>query len=244
VTVGPVTADGKGLPNAPPNPLLSQKLLHAAFGLAQGADSDVAQDADKGEYFVVQVQKVIPPNPPGLEEPGVRPILIQAYTQQAIVGALQKKASAAIAAIQKGQTFEAAAAANGAQVAHQVGLQRVTAQQYAQTLGQEFLLQTFQAKAGQLFMAGSDPLKGFVVARVDAIHPADPGKAAVILESVRQRANQDYLRALVGAVRDASVRWIRPGTDIDIARNAMGADPAMVARATAKPAAKGAALAR
>ena len=244
VTVGPVSADGKGLPNAPPNPLLSQKLLHAAFGLAQGADSDVVQDADKGEYFVVQVQKVIAPNPPGLEEPGVRPFLTQAYYQQAIVGALQKKAAVAIAAIQKGQTFEAVAAANGAQVAHQIGLQRVSAQQYVQTLGQEFLLESFQAKAGQVFSAGSDPLKGFAVARVDAIHPADPSKAAIILESVRQQANQQYLRALVGAVRDASVRWVKPATDIDIARNAMGADPAMVARATAKSPAKGAALAR
>ena len=244
VTIGPVTADGKGLPNAPPNPLLSQKMLHVAFGLAQGADSDVEQDSDKGEYFVVQVQKVIPPNPPGLEEPGVRPILIQAYLRQAIVGALQKKANAAIAAIQKGQSFEAVAAANGAQLTHQIGLQRVTAQQYAQTLGQDFLVKTFEAKAGQLFFAGSDPLNGFVVARVDAIHPADPSKAAVILEAVRQHATQDYLRALVGAVRDASVQLVKPATDIDIARNAMGADPAMIARATAKSAPKGASLAR
>lgn len=244
ITVGPVTVEGKGLPDTPPNPLLSQKLLHAAFALAQGADSDVEQDTGKGEYFVVQVQKVIPPNPPGLDEAGIRPIVTQAYYQQAIVGGLQRKAAAAIAAIQKGQSFEAAAAANGAQVAHQVGLQRVTAQQYQQTLGQDVLLQTFQAKAGQLFSAGSDPLKGFVVARLDGVHPADPSKAAVIVEAVRQRADQGYMRSLVTAVRDASVRWIKPTTDIDIARTAMGADAAMVARATAKPASKGAGLAR
>lgn len=244
-TVGPVNEDGKSLPNAPANPLLTPKLLHAAFGLAQGADSDVEQDSEKGEYFVVQVQKVIPPSPPGLEEPGVRPMLTQAYYQQAIVGGLEAKANAAIAAIQKGQSFEAAAGTYGGRVTHQVGLQRVSAQQYQQTLGQDFLMRIFQAKAGQLFFAGSDPLKGFVVARVDAIHPADPTKTAVILQAVRQHESQDYLQALVTAARDASVTWVKPVTDIDIARNAMGADPAMIARATAKPASgKGAALAR
>ncbi|HUO11878.1 MAG TPA: peptidyl-prolyl cis-trans isomerase [Caulobacteraceae bacterium] len=232
VTVGPVTADGKDISSPQPNPILSPKLLHTAFGLSQGADSDVEQDADKGEVYAVHVDKIIPPNPPNIDEPGVRPMLTNAYYQQAVVSALQSRAQAAQAAIEKGETFEAAAA--GAQVAHQVGLQRITAQQYQQTLGDEFLGQIFAAKPGAVFIAGSNALKGFVVARVDAIHTPDPNQVAMLLEAVRQRQNGTYLESLGGALREVAVKWIKPRTDLDLARNAMGIDPAMVARLSPK----------
>ena len=245
VSVGPVTAEGKDLISGQQNPVLSPKLLKTAFDLAQGADSDVEQDADKGEVYAVHVDKVIAPNPPGLDEKGVREFLTQAYYQQTVVAALQKKAADAQAAIQKGETFEAAAAAAGSQLGHQLGLRRIAAQQYETALGQDFLSQLFSAKQGQIFSAGSDPLKGFVVARMDAIHAADPKQVASVLDAVNQRADQGYLQALAGTMREAAVKWIRPVTDLDLARTAMGIDPAMVARDTPKLiSSKGAGLAR
>jgi peptidyl-prolyl cis-trans isomerase D len=230
VSVGPVPANGKNPLTGQVDPLLSQKLLASAFQLQQGGDSDVEQDADKGEYFAVHVDQVIAPNLPSLDEPGIRPMLTQAYMQQSIIGALQKKSDDAQAALKKGATMEAVAASYGAKVAHQVGLQRAAAQQYEQTYGQAFLASVFGAKAGQVFGVGSDPLKGLVVGRLDAVRPADPKQVAQVLDLVRQRGNQAYLEALQEAVRQAAVRMIKPHTDLTLARNAMGVDDAMAAR--------------
>ncbi|HTX50066.1 MAG TPA: peptidyl-prolyl cis-trans isomerase [Caulobacteraceae bacterium] len=234
VTVGPVTADGRDLTSPQPNPVLSPKVLKTAFGLAQGADSDVLQDADKGEIYAVHVDKIIPPNPPSLDEPGMRARLTQFYMQQAVVAVLEKRAADAQAAIQKARSFEAAAAAAGGRVAHQPNLQRKDFQRYEQAIGPALANQIFAAKPGVVFSAGSDRMRGYVVAKVDAIHPADPKQVAQVLDLVRQHANNGYLESLAGAVRELAVNWIKPRTDIGLARDAMGIDPAMVARLSPK----------
>jgi peptidyl-prolyl cis-trans isomerase D len=231
-TVGPVTADGKDLSSPQPDPNLTPKVLATAFQLPQGGDSDVSQDADKGEYFAVHVDQVLPPAPPGLDEKGVREFLTQAYYQQTIVGALDKDADAAEAALGKGQTIEAVAATYHAQVAHQVGMTRAAAQSLEKTFGQPFLAAAFAAKPSGVFHAGSDAMKGLIVARLDAIHPGDPKQVAAVLEQLRQRNADAYLKSLEDAVQQASVQMIHPQTNIDLARNAMGADAAMIARAS------------
>lgn len=239
VAVGPVNAEGKDL-QGQVNPALSPKLLATAFQLGQGADSDVSQDADKGEYFAVHVDQVLPPAMPNLDEPGVRPAMTQAFIQQTVVTTLQQKAATAQAALQKGQSFEAVAATFGAQVSHQLGLQQANAQQQEAALGRAFVGSAFQTKQGQLFTAGSDPLKGFVVARVDAVHAADPKQVAAILEVIRQRSGQSYAAGLQQSIRDASVRMVKPNTDLALARDAMGVDKAMAARADKAAAGAGA----
>jgi peptidyl-prolyl cis-trans isomerase D len=230
VAIGPVGADGKDL-QGQVNPALSQKVLATAFQLSQGADSDVEQDADKGEYYAVHVDQVLPPAMPSLDEPGVRPAMTQAFIQQAVVGALQQKAAAAQAALQKGQTFEAVATGYGATVSHQLGLQQANAQQQEQTLGRAFVGSAFQTKQGQYFTAGSDPLKGFVVARIDSVHLADPKQVAAILQVLQQRSAQTYVAGLQQAIREAAVKMVKPNTDLALAREAMGVDAAMAARA-------------
>jgi len=230
VAIGPVGADGKDL-QGQVNPALSQKTLATAFQLSQGADSDVEQDADKGEYYAVHVDQVLPPAMPSLDEPGVRPAMTQAFIQQTVVTALQQKAAAAQAALQKGQTFEAVASGYGATVSHQLGLQQANAQQQEQTLGRAFVGSAFQTKQGQFFTAGSDPLKGFVVARLDAVHVADPKQVAAILQVIQQKSAQTYVTGLQQAIREAAVRMVKPNTDLALAREAMGVDAAMAARA-------------
>ncbi len=231
--VGPVTADGKDVSTGQPDPAVSRKLLASAFQLAKGASSDgVEQDSGKGEYFYVRVDQVTPPGPPTLAEPGVRAMLTQAYFQQAIVGALEKKGADAQAALAKGKTMEAVAAVYGAHVAHQVGMTRAAAQQLVQTLGQDFLAAVFDAKVGATFVAGSDPLKGYVVGRLDAIHPADPKQAATLLDALGERNAQRYLQGIDDATRQAAVRMVKPRTNLKLARSVMGIDEAMVRRAT------------
>jgi peptidyl-prolyl cis-trans isomerase D len=252
ISIGPVTADGKDIATGQPDPQVSPRLLKIAFDLAQGADSDVEQELpdkatgadNKGESFAVHVEQVIAASPPALTDPGVRPALAQLYMQQTVVAALQKKATAAQAEIQKGQSFEAAAAAAGGHVTHQLGVRRAAAQQYQQMLGQEFLAQMFGAKVGQIFLAGSDPLKGLVVARLDAVHPADPDQIASVLPAISQRADQSYLGGLASAIHAAAAKMIKPRIDLALARTAMGVDPTTIASLTAKPAVKGAGLAK
>jgi peptidyl-prolyl cis-trans isomerase D len=243
VTVGPLTADGKDLVTGQVAPIVSQKLLKAAFSLQQGGDSDIEQDADKGEYFDVHVDQVIAAGPPRLDEPGVRQAVTQAFVRQSILESLAKLAAAAVKDIQSGQSFEAVAAKNGGEVAHQLGLQRIAAQQYEATLGAQLLGAIFAAKQGQVFDTLSQPLKGVVVARLDAVKPADARQAAAFLDIERRNMTQGYLEGLQGAVRQAAFKDVKPSTDVDLARNVMGVDATMLARINAKPA-KGAALAK
>jgi peptidyl-prolyl cis-trans isomerase D len=240
VHVGPVPADGKDPVTSQVDPMLSPKLLANAFQLTQGGDSEVEQDADKGEYFAVHVDQVLAPNLPNLDEPGIRPALTQAYMQQTILGSLKQKGDDAQAALKKGATFEAVAATYGATLAHQVGLQRAQAQQFAQTFGQPFLAVTFDGKTGQVFAVGSDPLRGLVIGRVDAVRPADPIQVAQVLEAVRQRVTSAYLEGLADAARAAAVKMVKPRSDLTLARNAMNVDPAMAARVDKAAAAAGA----
>ncbi|HWF78749.1 MAG TPA: peptidylprolyl isomerase [Caulobacteraceae bacterium] len=229
ISIGPVNAEGKDL-QGQVNPALSPKVVATAFQLSPGGDSEVSQDAAKGEYYAVHLDQVLPPAMPSLDEPGVRPAMTQAFIQQTVVTALQQKAATAQAALQKGQSFEAVAATFGATVSHQLGLQQANAQQQEATLGRALIGSAFQAKQGQVFTAGSDPLKGFVVARLDAVHPADPKQVAAILDVTRQRSGQAYVAGLQQSIRDASVRMIKPSTDLALAREAMGVDAAMAAR--------------
>ncbi|MFI4935404.1 MAG: peptidyl-prolyl cis-trans isomerase [Caulobacterales bacterium] len=244
ITIGPITADGKDLATGQPDPQATQKVAAAAFSTAQGADSDVAQDTDKGEYFAVHVDQITPPSPPTLDEPGIRQGLTQIYYQQIVTGALKKKADAAIASIKAGGSFEAAAAAAGGHVTHQLGLQRITVQQYQQTLGDDFLGPAFGGKAGDVFEALSPPLKGEVVARVDAVRPGDPTQIARLIDAVRQHADPQYLQAIAATVRVAAGKMVKVRTDLTLARTTIGVDAAMVAKVTAKTPAKGAELAK
>ena len=65
----------------------------------------------------------------------------------------------------------------------------------------------------------------------------DPKQVASVIPMVSPRAGQSYANGLQQALHDAAVKVVKPTTDLDLARSAMGVDAAMVARATAKPAA-------
>jgi peptidyl-prolyl cis-trans isomerase D len=230
LVVGPVPADGKDPLTGQVDPALTPKLLANAFQLRKGEDGDVQQDGDKGEYFAVRVDQVVPPSLPSLDEPGIRVLMTRAFMEQAVVTALQQKGAEAEAALKQGKAFETVAAGYGAKVAHQVGLQRGNAQQYVQTFGQDFLAIVFGQKAGAYFTVGSNALNGFVVGHLDAVRPADSRQVAQVLELLRQRGSQSYLEGLQQATREASVKLIKPSTNLKLARDAMGVDPAMAER--------------
>jgi len=247
-TVGPVTADGKDIATGQPDPLVSPKLLKTAFALPQGGDSDVEEDADKGEYYAVHVDQVIAPSPPALTDKGVRAALTAYYRDQEVGQALQKKALAAQASMARGQSLDAAAAADGARVMRQAGLRRIAETEYDKTLGPQLMQQAFAVKAGASFVAPSAPLQGLVVGRVDAVHAADASQIGEVLPALGQQMDRAYLDGLAATVHEAAVKSVKPTTDLALARQAVGVDAATLARLAPqggeKGGAKGAGLAQ
>ncbi|MBV9996997.1 MAG: peptidylprolyl isomerase [Caulobacteraceae bacterium] len=230
VSLGPINNQGQGLTAAQPDPRLTQKVLQTAFRLAQGADSELEREADKGEYYAVHVDQVVAQHPLNPATPEERQLLTQIYLQRALTKAVQARADAALAAIRGGASLESAA--KGARIYHQVGMQPLGAQQYAQSLGPTFVARVFQAKAGELFSAPAGPV--MLVVRVDAIRPADAKAMADHFAAARAEINQSYLEGLAGTTVSASARLIKPRTNLALADAAMGADPAMLARARPK----------
>jgi peptidyl-prolyl cis-trans isomerase D len=234
VTIGPVSANGQVEGSPTLSPLLSQKLLATAFQLPAGGDSELEQDADKGEYYAVHVDKVIAPAPRSLDEPGLRQQLTQYYFEKALLDGEQAIAAKAEAAIAKGQSLEAAAASVHGQIGRLPGVQEVAEQQYVRVLGSKFLLNIFEAKPGEVFSGVT--ARGVVVARLDAVRPADPGQVAALIASFRPQFTQAYLGEITDAMAKAAVDEVKPRTNLDLARQVMGVDAATLARATAKPA--------
>jgi hypothetical protein len=151
--------------------------------------------------------------------------------------ALQAKADGLVAEIKAGGSVEAAAAKVGGHVVHQVGLERIAAQQY-QALGRDFLGKIFDAKPGDAFAAAAPT--GAFIAKLDAVRPGDITQTARVIEAIRQRISEDYLKDLEAAAKAASVPMIKPATNLTLARKTLGVDAAMLAKAGAKPAAGGA----
>jgi peptidyl-prolyl cis-trans isomerase D len=242
ISVGPINDQGVDQTTGQPNPALSPKLLKTAFGLPQGGDSDVEQDADKGEYYAVHVDQVVAPSLPSLSDPRVRAALTRYYIEKARFEALQHKADAAVAALKTGQSISTVAESMGGSVTHLTDLKANSADEYRKTVGDDALRAMFGAKSGTSFSAASQPLGGFLVGRVDAIRPADPSQVALLL--ALQDESKAYLQGLSQAARRAAVALVKPQTDLALARSVIGVDAATLAKVNAKPAAKGAGLAK
>ena len=231
VSVGPFDANGVGLDHKP-IPLLSDKIVKATFAQGPTDESDL-QDAGTGEYFALHVDKIIPSALPALAE--VRPQLIQAYISQTFLTALRAKVDGLVARIKKGETIEQVAASVGGHVVHQQGLQRLKAQQY-QAMGKEFLQGVFGVKPGEAFAAGATG--GVYVAKLDAVRAGDPTTTAKVLEGIRGRVSQDYVRDIFAAGQSAAHDQIKVTLNLPLARQAIGVDPNLAKTGAAKTGAK------
>jgi peptidyl-prolyl cis-trans isomerase D len=217
VTLPPLTAQGQTLQRQQAQ--IPAKVLQAGFALQAGQDSDIV-DLGQGEYAALQLDKIVPPSPPPLEE--VRPMLARFMMQQALMKALQAKADAIAAAVRKGQSMEAAAAANHATLGHGVGVLRSAANQ---SFSGALLSQVFSAKPGEV-VSGPDVKLGMVVAKLNAVVPASGQQAAQATADARQAASQATVQDFAAAVRAAAAAAIKPKIDYAKARAAVGgADP-------------------
>jgi peptidyl-prolyl cis-trans isomerase D len=226
-SVGPVTDKGLDI-NGQPNPALDDRILKAAFAQAAGQDGDL-QDEGKGEYFALKVEKVLPPALPALADR--RPQLTAAVERDELRTELKAKSNALMDEVRKGATMDKAAAEVGGTVVRQTGMERIKAREY-QALGQEFLEGVFGVKAGELFAAGGQ--NGIYIAKVDAVRPGDPSQTARLLEAVRPRASAAFIKDQMAALETAAREDYKVTTNLAAARQALGVDPAVIAKSPAK----------
>lgn len=219
-TVTPaVTAQGQPLQGAPVAGL-SPKLLQTAFDLAQGADSELIQD-QPGEYFVVHVNRVIPPALPTVDE--VRAPLTQSFIAREYESRLKALADQLAARIRKGETVDAVAASIGAHTGSVANLNRISAQREVATLGQALVGSILGAKVGEVVIAPGPG--GIFVAKVDALRNGDVAVLAGMTNQARGQITndlgQEYENRIIQAARDATGLKLFP----DNAKRAIGAAP-------------------
>ena len=228
ITLGPVTAQGMDA-EGKANPVLSDKILKAAFAMPAGQDGDL-EDVGSGEYFAVRVERIQPPALPSLADK--RPQLARALMNEELLTALKAKAKDLMAVARKNGNLDAAAAQAGAHVVQDKGMQRLKAQQY-QALGREFLENVFAVKPGEVFAAGGQG--GIYIGRVDAAHPGDVQQTAQLAAAVRSRASQAYADDVLSAVQNAARKDLKATLNLPLARQTLGVDPNLLSKGSAKP---------
>jgi len=226
ITLGPVTA--KGLDEAgKPSPMLTDRILKAAFTAPAGQEGDLNDDAGPGEYFALKVEKVLPPALPSLADK--RAELTRAYMMQTLITELKAKAAELQAIAKKDGNLDAAAAKVGAKVQHEAGMTRLKAEQ-DQSLGREFLQQVFGAKAGDVFPAGGQT--GVYIARLDAVHPGDPKQTAEMVAVIRSRASQAYAEDLLEAIQAGARKDLKVTINRNLALQTLGVDQSALPKGT------------
>ena len=217
-TLPPITAKATTLQGAQVG--IPPKLLQAGFALQAGQDSDIV-DLGQGEYAALRLEKVVPPSPPSLDE--VRPLLTRFMMQQDLLKRLQARADAIAASVSKGQTLQAAAAANQATVAQADHVLRAAA---GKAYSNELLSHLFLAKPGDV-VTGPDLKVGVVVAKLQTVSPASAQGSAQTAADQRQAATQSMVQDFAAAVRTAARDVIKPKVDYAKARQALGVEPGL-----------------
>jgi peptidyl-prolyl cis-trans isomerase D len=220
VSIGPITAKGQSRTKQPEG-VLSEKVLKIAYTLPQGVESEV-QDEGSGEYFIVKVDKIAPPQPPSVQD--FHAELSQMYIRQETLTRMAAKAEDVLAKTKKGMTFEAAAASVGGQVQHVAGVNRADANIY-KSLGAKLAERMFAAKSGEVF-AGANEQGLVMVAKIDAIQPSPPAEAARMAGSYRAPVSKQLFQEGYRISQQVARDKVKPKTDLARARLAIGATAA------------------
>jgi peptidyl-prolyl cis-trans isomerase D len=215
-TTPPVSAQGTTLQNQ--RFPLAPKLLQTAFTLQPGADSDIV-DLGQGDYAVVRLDKIVPPAPPPLDQ--VRPQVIQYMEAHDVETRLQAKATTLADQVKKGQPIATVAATVGATVGHGVGIER---SEGGQTFNRQLLAEIFGAKVGDV-VVGPDAKPGaVVVAKLDAVVPANGQAAAQTAANQQTSMGRSLQQDVTAAARVAARAEIKPRIDYARAHSALGGD--------------------
>ncbi|MFN3572634.1 MAG: peptidyl-prolyl cis-trans isomerase [Phenylobacterium sp.] len=232
LTLGPVTESGRDEEGRPVEGV-SPQILEAAFDLAEGAESDLAE-LQRGEYFAVKVERITPPALPPLEE--VKADLTRFWMQREIIRRLEAKGDELAARVREGESLEAVASSIGARVTRAAALDRATAQENGQ-LSDDALMKTFGAKVGEVFRA-RDVQLGMIVGKLDAIRPGDVEAVAQATEQGRPQMAMSLFRDLAASASAAAREEVKVRINEERARAELGLDPEVPESGESEPAAK------
>lgn len=215
VTIPPVSAQGAG-EDGKPVAGLSPNLVKAAFEATQGQDSEILQDGE-GEYFIVRVDRVVPPALPPMEQ--LRPFVMRTLMVQKVQDAVRARAAALEARVRKGESIEAVAASSGATVQKVTGLSRMTAQQYA-ALGRDFVGVSFGAKKGDVYAAATTG--GVAVAKVTALRAGDVNQVAMAARQQQTQFSEQIFQDIGSTIQQYGVSTLKAKSSLPNARTAIG----------------------
>jgi peptidyl-prolyl cis-trans isomerase D len=220
LTTAPISAQGVD-ETGRPVPGLTPEALKSAFELPAGGESDLIE-GEKGEYFAVRVEKIIPSSVPPLAE--IKPMLTQQWMIKTLLEGMKAKADELAARVKKGESLEAVAASAGSKVQRVPNITRQNARQF-QGLGRDLLIGAFGAKPGDAFVARA-PQGGYVVAKIEAVRPGALAQTAQLTVLGRDAASQGLMRDMAQAAQaDAQVQ-LKTKSNLTLAREAMGVDVA------------------
>ena len=218
-TLPAITDKGATLQNQQVN--MPPKLLASGFALKAGQDGDIV-DLGPGEYAALRLENVMAPSLTPLDD--LRAQLTPFVRQQDGLKLLKVKADAIAAAVSKGQTLQAAAAANHVQVVEAKDVMRSEGDKTAaKTYSDELLGRLFLAKPGDVVTA-LDVKPGYVMARLEADVPASAQTAAQTAADQRQAVSQAMAQDFANALRLAATQAVKPKINYQKARQALGVD--------------------
>lgn len=171
-------------------------VFKAAFDLPPGGESDSAEEAGQGAYFVVRVDKVIPPGLPTIAAD--RGMLTGAWIGLEVDKRMRAKSAELMARIARGETVAAVAASAGAQVQTTAGLERARHPLFSP----QFLGEVFLKKPGEAFNTRLGPpnprmvLPPYIVGKVDAVRTPPTVIAARTTEDARPVVSQAIVREM------------------------------------------------
>ncbi len=181
VTISGTTVDGRDQNNQPIESLAGHEdVLTTAFQTPEGEASDFMPVGDAD--VIVAVDRVTPETVRPLDD--VRPQLTQMFTSRELGRRLRERGAQVISAVRGGQSFAAAARANGFTV--RVTSQAVNRQAAATQIPSRSLpTQIFAAAEGDVVTDMRADQPGVLVAQVERINRADPAAAPQVVEAAR-----------------------------------------------------------
>ena len=178
----------------------NEELIRTAFETAEGESSDFIPVGDAD--VIVSVDSVRPSYVRPLAE--VRGQLTQAWISRERVRRLREKADQMTAAVRGGQTFEAAARANGFSVV--IDSRELDRRMAAQIPARGLSGQVFAAEPGGLASDIRADGGAMLVAQVEQINRVDPATMPQEVEAMRAQMQQSLAQSFGQSLQDEIVR--------------------------------------
>ena len=186
---------GKPVAGLPKDP----KFLNIAFSSPQGEVSTI-EDTSDGGFFLLRVDKIVPPALKPLDE--VRAQAIAAWKSRQLLDRARKEAEAI--------RDDAKALGSLAKAAEKKGLKAATSAPFSRFIREPsspvsdtLAAELFRVKPGGVAMAESD--QGFVVAELKSVTPADPAQnkdeRKTIEDQLHTALNDDLLNQYIAALK-------------------------------------------